>query len=94
MEWNALWDLLVQAGPAGAAVGLAVLVFVYLGSLTDVFKGGVLKRAAVVLSGVLFAGVEPGDVEAAFVAAIGIAGATLAKLLIDLIVKAVREREK
>jgi predicted TIM-barrel enzyme len=94
MDWNALWELLQAAGPAGAGVGLLVLAFVYIGTATDVFKNGTLKRVAALASAVLFSGVEPGNVESAITAAIGIAVATGLKLLIDGVVTVIKARKK
>jgi hypothetical protein len=94
MDWNALWELLKAAGPAGVGVGLLVLGFVYFGTFTDVFKTGTLKRLAAMASTLLFAGVKPGDVESAVVAALGLCVATGLKLLVDAIIKIVAERKK
>jgi hypothetical protein len=85
MDWNTIFEMLKASGPGGLIVGLLVLVFVYVGTFTDVFKTGVFKRWAAVLSSVLFAGVRPGEVESAITAAMGLAFATLAKLFVDIV---------
>ncbi len=85
MDWTAIFDLLKASGPGGLIVGLLVLAFVYLGTFTDVFKSGVLKRWAAILSSALFAGLRPGEVESAITAAMGLVFATLAKLFLDIV---------
>ncbi len=90
MEWNVLFELLKEAGPAGMIVGVLVLLFVYAGTFTDVFKTGQWKRWASVIASYLFAGVEPGNSEAAMTGAIGLAVATLLKFLVDLAIVQVK----
>ncbi len=90
IDWNSLWETLQAAGLPGVLVGVVVLVFVYIGTATDIFKNGTIRRIAVLVSGLLFAGVEPGNITSAVEAAIGIAFATLAKLLIDAITAGVK----
>ncbi len=86
MEWNVFFDLLKDAGPAGMIVGLLVLLFVYAGEFTDVFNSGKIKRWAAVLASTLFAGVEPGNTEAAVTGALGLVVATLLKFGVDLVI--------
>ena len=95
MEQLALtfWDTLKAAGPEGVLVSLLVLVFVYTGEFTDVFKGGTIKRWAAWVSSILFAGVRPGDEQAAVVAAIGIALSTLAHFGINALQSELNKRK-
>ena len=94
MDFVQFFEVMKGAGLPGLVVGLAVLVFVYIGSFTGLFKTGLFKRLAVLASGLLFAGVEPGDLESAVVAAIGLVVATGGKLLIDAVSKEISSRNQ
>ncbi|RLD07696.1 MAG: hypothetical protein DRI32_00395 [Chloroflexi bacterium] len=94
MEWNIFFDLLKDAGPAGMIVGVLVLLFVYAGEFTDVFQSGNLKRWAAVGAATLFAGVEPGNAEAAITGALGLLIATGFKMAIDALMHLYIENKK
>lgn len=85
-DWNSLWSMLQAAGLPGVVVAVVVLALVYVLSATDLLKNGTLKRLAVAVLSILFAGYQPGDQKAALVAAIGATLATLAKLVIDIVI--------
>jgi hypothetical protein len=89
-NFDALWAVLEKASLPGAVVALAVLAFVYLGRFTDVFKTGTIRRWAAVLSALLFAGVEPGEVSSAVIAAVGLVLATLSNLFLEFLAKSVK----
>ncbi len=93
MDWSSVWESLQAAGWPGVVVGLLVLVFVFLGEFTNVFKGGTLKRLAAVISSYLFAGVRPGDEQSALVGAIGLVLATIGHLLYDAIMAELEKRK-
>ena len=83
MEFAQLFELLKDAGLPGLAVGLLVLIVVYILSFTELLKVGWMKRLAAVALTYLFAGVE--DVESGLVGAIALIVATGIKLGLDAI---------
>ena len=92
MDFAQFLELAKAAGLPGLVVGVAVLVFVYVGSFTNLFKTGGAKRLAVLVSGLLFSGIELGNLESSVVAAIGLMTATGGKLLIDAVITKVKSR--
>ena len=84
-SFDNLWLQLQAAGLPGAVIALAVLLFVYAGEFTSVFKSGLAKRVAAVLASALFAGLQPGEVQSALVAAVGLVLSTAAHWLIDAV---------
>jgi hypothetical protein len=90
LDWESLWPQLQAAGWPGVVTGLAVLVIVYLLAFTDLLKAGWMKRTAVLVLSYLFAGVAPGEVQNALVAAISMVVSTGLKLLLDAIARGIR----
>lgn len=82
-DWNSLWPLLQAAGLPGLLVGLVVLLFVFLGDMTNVFPNGTFKRIAAILASVLFAGAQSGQLFPIVTAAIALISSTLLKMLLD-----------
>lgn len=93
LSFQSFWDAIVSAGPQGLVGGVAVLGLVYLLGFTDLFKAGVAKRFAVVVASLLFAGVEPGEVQSSLVAALSMGVSTLGKLLIDAVLAEIKKRQ-
>jgi hypothetical protein len=96
MEWKEIYELMLASGPAGLGVGLAVLLLVYAGTITDIFKTPQWKRWAAILSTLGFAEVKllSLDIENVLTGAIGLVSATFLKKLIDLLVPEVTRKFK
>ena len=92
-DLQSLWNVILQAGPQGSVIGLAVLSLVYLLGFTDLFKSGTAKRFAVVVASALFAGLQPGEVQSAVVAALAMSVSTVGKLLIDVVIAFIKARK-
>ena len=94
LDFSTIWPLIQAAGLPGLAVAVIVLIFVFIGSYTELFKNGNIRRVAVALLGILFSGVVTNpDTQQALVAAIGVVGATLLKLLLDMLFNLAKQQK-
>lgn len=85
-DWGSIWPLVSSAGLPGLLVALVVLVFVFLGDMTDVFPNGTFKRIAAIVASFLFAGAQGGQLLNVMTAAIAIVASTLLKMLLDKLI--------
>jgi hypothetical protein len=93
--WDILMELIKSNGVEGMILGLLVLVFVYLGSFTDLFKDGLLRRIAVFVLSALFSDVTDGATMAeSLIFAITFTFSSLAKLAIDVVISELQKKSK
>jgi hypothetical protein len=93
MSFDTLWPLIQSAGLSGLTVALVVLVLVFIADYTNLLKNGDAKRVAVFILSILFANVPAGGVFNATVGAIGAIGASLLKLLLDMLIAVAKQQK-